>query len=395
MSVRIVRFAALATFVVASLGAQSNDCLDGAILDVSKYAGAGAAYAKPKVEASCEGAEFVIRSNGIPHYEFVQITPNALTEQDNVFRLPRNPKLAKNHAKIPFLGKVGVAVNGISLFGPNEGPVPAVERFGDPIFNSIMDECLGHTANEYHYHALNQPCLTDGIKQGAPSPILAFALDGFPIYGPHGCADGDCSEVIRYESSWEMTGDPTINAWEAYTYKEKAGREHLDECNGHTGPKGDYHYHSTATFPYILGCYSGEVDLPEGARLTGNRPGRRGGPPRGNRGGRGPRGRGRGPGGLDSAAAALAVTREDLARVIDENELRAYLRDPENVTFDFEAVARKLQLNEEVLRQALEHQIPTPIAYRGHRPGCTVTPEGYLLCHPRAVRGLADQIQSR
>ena len=387
-SLRALRYGVLAALVVSALQAQPNECLDDAILDVSKFAGAGGDYAKPKVEASCEGDEFIIRSNGIPHYEFVQITPNPLTVQENVFRLPRHPKLAKNHEKIPFLGKVGVAVNGISLFGPNEGPVPAVERFGDPIFNSIMDECLGHTANEYHYHALNQPCLTDGVKEGAPSPILAFALDGFPIFGPLGCTDGDCSEVIRYESSWEMTGDPTINAWEAYTYKERAGREYLDECNGHTGPTGNYHYHSTATFPYILGCYSGEVDLPERQRVTGNRQPRRGGPARGKKGGRGRR-----PGGLANAASSLGATLEDLSRVIDEDKLRAYLRDPENVTFDFASAASALQLNEEVLRHALEHQIPSPTAYKGHRPGCTVTPEGYLLCHPRAVHGLVDQIQ--
>ncbi len=31
----------------------------------------------------------------------------------------------------------------------------------------------------------------------------------------------------------------------------------LDECNGQVGPEGDYHYHATETFPYILGCYNG------------------------------------------------------------------------------------------------------------------------------------------
>ena len=36
----------------------------------------------------------------------------------------------------------------------------------------------------------------------------------------------------------------------------------LDECNGHTTatpdfPDGIYHYHVTATFPYISGCYRG------------------------------------------------------------------------------------------------------------------------------------------
>ena len=56
----------------------------GHLLDVSKFAGAGEQYAKPSVEGTCEGDEFVIRSNGIPHYEFVQITPNPLDRKSVV-----------------------------------------------------------------------------------------------------------------------------------------------------------------------------------------------------------------------------------------------------------------------------------------------------------------------
>jgi hypothetical protein len=391
---------------VATLGAQpsADDCGATQLLDVSKFAGAGDQYAKPRVEGVCEGDDFVIRSNGIPHYEFVQITPNPLTEQKNEIRVPRHPKIAEEPTSIPFLGTTGIAVNGIVLYGPNEGPVPAVERFGDPIFNAIMDECMGHTADQYHYHALNQLCLTDGVKEGAPSPVLGYALDGFAIRGPLGCADANCSEVIRYESSWEMTGDPAIKAWEAYKFVEKDDEKFLDRCNGHSAPDGNYHYHATATFPYILGCYAGSPNLPERSRVSGNR-GPRGGRP-GGPGGRGV-GRRRGPGGapagagrrrfrpgdLASAAARLSVGEEDLAAVIDQEKLVAYLRDPENQTFDYAAAARELHLNEEVLRQALEHQIPTPLAYKGHRPGCTTTPEGYLLCHPNAVHHLVDQVQ--
>lgn len=371
------------------------------LLDVSKFEGAGEQYAKPSVEGVCEGGEFIIRSNGIPHYEFVQITPNPLIAQKNEFRMPRRPQLAEEPTSLPFLGSTGVAVNGIALYGPNEGPVPAVERFGDPIFNAIMDECMGHTADQYHYHALNQPCLTDGVKEGAPSPVLGYALDGFPIRGPLGCADRDCSEVIRYESAWEMTGDPTVNSWQAYTFVEKKERQFLDRCNGHNGPEGDYHYHATATFPYILGCYSGKPKLPErtrSSRARRPRPGQGGAPGAGRRGGP-PRGERRGtrvpPGDLSSAAVRLAVSEEDLAAVIDREALRAYLRDPENVSFDFAAAAAKLHLNAEVLRHALEHQIATPLAYKGHRPGCTTTPEGYLLCHPDAVHHLVERIHGR
>ena len=380
-----------------AVGARADDgsCpVNDALLDVSKFAGPGKEYEKPRVEASCEGNEVVVRSNGLPHYEFVQVTPRPLTAQDHAFRIPRTPNLADEPTSIPFLGPAGFAVNGVSFFGPNEGPVPAVERYGDPIYNSIMDECLGHTANEYHYHAFHQPCLTDGVKEGQPSPILGYAFDGFPIRGPFGCADKDCREVVRMQSGYEKIGDPSINAWEAYRFEQQDGPEHLDRCNGHTGPAGDYHYHSTSTFPYIVGCYSGTPTLRQ----------RRGGPPdrtqtRGRRPPPGARGQGRrgpgrgGPGGLETAAPRLGLTVEQLAEVVDATELRAYLRDPGNVAFDFASAARELGVNEDELRQALEHQVETPVRYKGHRPGCTMTPDGYLLCHPNAVRGLVDQVQ--
>ncbi len=415
IAVAAVLLPASAPLPAAQADSAAGDCGQAdRLLDVSKFAGAGEEYAKPRIEGACEGDEFVIRSNGIPHYEFVQITPNPLVERQNEFRVPRRPQLAEEPAAIPFLGTIGAAVNGIALYGPNEGPVPAVERFGDPIFNAIMDECMGHTADQYHYHALNQPCLTDGVKEGAPSPVLGYALDGFPIRGPLGCADNECGEVIRYESSWEMTGDPSVNAWQAYAFKEKQERQFLDRCNGHRGPEGDYHYHATATFPYILGCYSGKPNLPDrGPRSSrarppgpgrgpgqGTRTGPPGGPGAGRRRGpggppdgrRGPRFR---PGDLASAAARLAVAEEDLAAVIDSEALRAYLRDPENVSFDFASAAAKLHLNAKTLRHALEHQVPTLPDYKGHRPGCTTTPEGYLLCHPDAVHRLVQQVQGR
>ena len=57
-----------------------------------------------------------------------------------------------------------------------------------------------------------------------------------------------------------MNARSDINPIVATWLDEQAGRgapAYLDECNGHVGPSGDYHYHTTATFPYILGCYRG------------------------------------------------------------------------------------------------------------------------------------------
>ena len=49
------------------------------------------------------------------------------------------------------------------------------------------------------------------------------------------------------------------DTWAAHTYVAGAGD--LDECNGLTDADGNYAYYTTDTFPYIIGCYSGVVDL--------------------------------------------------------------------------------------------------------------------------------------
>ncbi len=246
----------------------SGDCPSGAFLDVASGPGAGAGYPSPTLSVSCAGDRLVVESNGIPHYTFVPMTPNPLVAQDVVVSLPLHPATAAAESPIPLLGTIGIAVNGIPIFGPNEAAMPANQAWGDPIYNAIVDGCLGHTAFVYHYHALVQKCLVaSGLvstpwsladpSATTPSPILAYALDGYPIYGRYECVDAACSAVVERESSWERIGDPTTNAWDAYAYVEKGGAHFLDRCNGHVGPLGDYHYHETAAFPYVLGCYHG------------------------------------------------------------------------------------------------------------------------------------------
>ena len=246
----------------------AGGCYDGVFLDVTQAPGAGAAYPAPQLTVTCTDDTLTVQSNTIPHYTFVPITPNPLRAVNNSWSIPRNPQRAAQPTTIPLLGDVGFAVNGVPFFGPNEAGQPTAQMFGDPIFNDIMDECLGHTAMEYHYHALVEKCLTiAGLvaepwlgpdpAANEPSPILGFALDGFPIYGSRGCVDATCSQVVEHKSSYDRVGDPTTNAWDAYQYNAKNSPEFLDRCNGHEGPDGDYHYHATSDFPYIIGCYTG------------------------------------------------------------------------------------------------------------------------------------------
>ncbi len=404
----MIRIPLLFVAFAGIVAAQSGPCLADAFLDVSEAPGAGPAHPRPRVEANCEGDELVVRSNGIPHYEFVQVTPNPLKEQDYEFRIPSAPQRAGAPTPIPLLGSIGFAVNGVVIFGPNEGPVPAEEQFGDPVFNAIMDACMGHTALEYHYHAMVQKCLSNGVKDGDPSPVLGFGFDGFPIRGPWGCADAECNEVLRYRSSWEEVREPHQDAWDAYEYVEKDSREYLDACNGHTGPQGDYHYHVTETWPYILGCYAGP---PVGRGNRGRRrpqvseagPGRRpppGGPGRSGdrvpRAGRPRGGPGAGPGrpSPEEVRAASEALSKDEATVAKALRVEPGGLKPVNLA----ASARTLGVEPGQLIEALgrseaprrprQNQAPPgePECFfrcgqsEENAVGCTLTPDHKVMC---------------
>jgi len=214
-------------------------------------------YDDPYVEAACDGDELRVRSNDIPHFEFAQLTPNALEAQDDEWTIPLEPELAGTLTEIPLLGLAAFTLTGLHIYGPNEGDFP--DPFGDPIYNDIVDACLGHTAAAYHAHGLVTTCIVEEAPADGSEadPLIGYALDGFPIYGRYGCADADCTDIVEYQSGWEQTGDPTTYAWDNHEYVASDDAEVLDECNGHVGPGGDYHYHETAGFPYILGCYAG------------------------------------------------------------------------------------------------------------------------------------------
>jgi hypothetical protein len=183
----------------------------------------------PKVSVRWDDTFIFIENNGIPaHNMMVGITAwqqQVPIPQDysgnNAWRLPRYPTVATTPALIKgrFLrGAIAIGVNGIPIFNPqnNRGEVSA--EIGE------LDQWGGHCgrADDYHYHAA--PFHLQKIV-GEKSPI-AFALDGYPIYGltePDGKTPSD-----------------------------------LDECHGHTTVIG-YHYHASTSYPYVIGGFHGEV----------------------------------------------------------------------------------------------------------------------------------------
>ena len=230
-------------------------------IDTSEWEGAGGQFPDPYLEVYCDEQTIHVLSNGIPNFEYTQMTPNPLQEQDWHWEIPRYPLGANQNSTIPLLGTVAIAINGLPIFGPNEAAFP--DPFGDPVFNDILDFCLGHTAQEgnYHFHAMLMECLMLNADSNDPSPVLGYSMDSYPIYGPTCCSDASCLEFIEYQSSWIQIGNPETYVWDAFEYQYQLGEEYLDECNGHYGSLGDYHYHATSTFPYVLGCYHGTPNV--------------------------------------------------------------------------------------------------------------------------------------
>jgi hypothetical protein len=282
-----------------------GSCPSSSFLNVSGAAGPGGSYSSlhPSLSVACSSTTVTVQSNGIPTYQYIAMTPNGLQAKSYTFNFPRSPSVAASTTAVPLLGNVGVSVNGIPIYGVNEGPQPTSDAYGDPIAAAILDQCGSHSAQQgtFHYHKLLVKCLIQSaVSSSQPwnnadpsssqaSPIIGYAFDGFPIYGPYECTDIGCTSVQEMLSSWDNTGyqagtagctssaacssgyctDVMINGaqttacvpktcvWSNNTYTSKAGLEYLDRCNGHFGPNGDYHYHTTSAFPYILGCYRG------------------------------------------------------------------------------------------------------------------------------------------
>lgn len=192
----------------------------------------------PNLRLSHDSTHLIIRSQGYPNHPTAIFpnsgNPNTIRVQDFTFRLPLVPKKSGVITRLP-MGPVGMALNGVVFFNPFEmAGLNAVEGY-DEVW---LDACCGHPQQTgvYHYHKY-PTCVKSPFKDtgAGHSPIIGFAFDGFPVYGPYE------SEGTR---AMELTN-------------ERA----LDACNGHEDAQRGYHYHVTPNrFPYILGGYAGVVE---------------------------------------------------------------------------------------------------------------------------------------
>jgi YHYH protein/Secretion system C-terminal sorting domain len=188
-------------------------------------------YYKPSISTRSDNTYYYVESLGLPDHEMMlgitawqqQVPIPQCYVGANAWSIPINPTIAATPVPVNqnhFLrGAIALAVNGIPIFNPytNTGV--------DAFLDGQLDQYGGHSgrADDYHYH-IAPTVLYNKIPKTSP---VAFALDGFAIYGdlePDGSA-----------------------------------QKSLDANHGHYGTDGVYHYHSSAAAPYMIGNMVGTV----------------------------------------------------------------------------------------------------------------------------------------
>ncbi len=160
--------------------------------------------------------------------------------------------------------------------GPDEIENPWRYNIGSPLNNFGFDDYLAHVqpGGLYHYHSTPSVLYDIECEGTAVSPVIGFAADGFPLYGP--CFE-DADGSIRAAETGYTIKDGVREDVDGYTTPSVVGNvtsdeydgqfigDHewtdagdLDGCNGMT-VDGQYGYYVTGAYPYVLACYAGTV----------------------------------------------------------------------------------------------------------------------------------------
>lgn len=220
-----------------------------------------------------------VKASGIPNYYKDGVTHNDGKDLKATWTIPRVPAASGSPTGVQG-GQLGLMMDGSVFFHP--GDAQSYNNAG--VWNRLayyfegvdMDASNGHSTptNMYHHHFDNlQMHDWDNTKH---SPIVAYAWDGYPVYGPYGYTNTNGTGAIkRMVSSYTTktyttrTNGPAVNTQypigcfiEDWQYTSGSGD--LDEHNGRfcvtpEYPAGTYAYFTAVdaslkpTYPYFIG----------------------------------------------------------------------------------------------------------------------------------------------
>ncbi|TND06960.1 MAG: hypothetical protein FD123_3424 [Bacteroidetes bacterium] len=161
-----------------------------------------------------------VQTTGLAQIMGPYLNPGSPTNQNKVWRFPRNPQAASVPVEVPNVFSTGVLLNGVSIFGNGDA------TSYDPQSNSnanngaglwnvdawygegfTLDTMYGAHVNQtgaYHTHATPFQMYSDDSTQH--SPLVGFAFDGYPVYGPFGysTATNSSSGTRRMKTSFRL-----------------------------------------------------------------------------------------------------------------------------------------------------------------------------------------------
>src|SRR5258706_4199607 len=239
--------------------------------------------------------------------------PNLPKNQGTLYRFPRTPTIPASKT-LTGLGAIGFFVDGVAIFNTSDGfsysyanakdatPIGGIGP-GDGIWNRdawpnelvSFDNALAHNPQNGQYHAHANPIATryfvgdNVLFNGAPdnnspktysentnttvfnhSPIIGWAADGFPVYGPYAYDVAmDASTTVRRmisgyvlrdgnygTTNLNATGRTTLPAWAALAQNRSAILSATQY-----GPSTSYTSGSGPTYlAYTLGHYAEDYD---------------------------------------------------------------------------------------------------------------------------------------
>ena len=238
-----------------------------------------------EVTISQIGNKCRLQSNGVPNHDFNdgnRSFPNNLSEQSQSYEITSTPTFASTNTQLSIGMDNGLMLNGIKIdllaaacFGVGNGKTGCGDmshpwRY-DPMFPANGFAVDSHNAHvqpngSYHYHATPNAMFSDDTA--IESPVVGFAADGFPIFGYWFDDNGTVRKAkpsyrLKSGTRTPVSGysTPSGNYDGAYRqdYEFVQGLGDLDECNG-MEVDGVYGYFITEDFPYIVGCFKGQID---------------------------------------------------------------------------------------------------------------------------------------
>jgi len=241
--------------------------------------------------------------NEIPNHDFNDQTAAFATNvstQTGSYQIDSTPSMANNVTNITLGTRNGVFLNGVMVdllaaacyaigneplgqekigCGPDQinnpwryDPMSSLNGFG-------TDKHNAHTQPDGTYHYHGNPLALFDIEceaNATESPVIGFAADGYPIFGPcindnGAIREANSSFTLKSGSRQSINGYTTpvagVGAIESNNYdgqfrgdyEYSAASGDLDECNG-MSVNGQYGYYITNAFPWVLNCFKGTAD---------------------------------------------------------------------------------------------------------------------------------------